>query len=150
MNLRENLNQLNDIKKETKELENKIEKLEKKLNEIVSDSVETTTKYFPIIQTHYVIKGIDKKRVQQLENYKTLLEKRYDKLIELKIQLEKFINEMPTSRIRRIFTYKYIDEYPWIKVAQLIGGNATEDSVKQEYYRFLEKSEVCHECHEIL
>ena len=140
MNLKENLSQLNDLNKEVKELESKIQKLERKINSIVSDSVETTTKNFPIIRTHYIIKGIEERKVKQLEKYKELLEQRYGKIIDLKIQLEQFINEIPTSRLRRIITYKYIDEYSWVKVAQLIGSNATEDSVKQEYYRFLEKS----------
>lgn len=148
MTLKENLLQLCDIRKEIKELENKIDKLELKSQEIVSDSVENTTKIFPIIQTKLKIKGLDQESRKKLEYYKTVLENRYDTLLDVQIQTEEFINNLPTSRLRRIFTYRYIDQLTWVKIAHLIGGNATEDSVKQEHHRFLEKNDICHECHE--
>ena len=132
MNLKENLLQLCDIRKEIKELENKIDKLELKSHEIVSDSVENTTKIFPIIQTKLKIKGLDQETRKKLEYYRTVLENRYDALLDVQIKTEEFINNLPTSRLRRIFTYRYIDQLTWIKIARLIGGNATEESIKKE------------------
>lgn len=148
MNLKENLLQLCDIRKEIKELENKIDKLELKTQEIVSDSVDNTTKIFPIIRTRLKIKGLDQESQKKLEYYRTVLENRYDALLDVQIKTEEFINNLPTSRLRRIFTYRYIDQLTWIKIAHLIGGNATEESIRKEHDRFLEKNEVCPVCPE--
>lgn len=140
MNLKECLVQYCDIQKEIKELEEKIEKLELKAHDIVSDSVESTTKYFPIIQNHLKIKGLNQKTIKQLEYYKTILEKRYDRLLEEQIRVEEFIDSIPNSRIRRIFEYRYIEQFSWVKTAFLIGGNATPDSIRMEHDRFLGKN----------
>lgn len=148
MDLKESLIQLCDIRKEIKELETKIAKLELKSDEIVSDSVESTTKVFPIIPTKLKIKGLDQKVIKKLEYYKTILEERHSNLLDIQIQVEEFINQLPTSRLRRIFTYRYIEQYSWVKIAQLIGGNATSESIKKEHNRFLKKNEICPKCPE--
>ena len=153
MTLKECLVQFCDIKIEIKDLQKKIEKLELRSKEIISDSVETTTKTFPVIMTHYKIFGNDQKLLNKLEHLKNLLEDRYNKQIDLHIKLEEFINKMPTSRLRMIFEYRYIDQYSWMKTAILIGGNATEDSIRKEHDRYLEKIEknkVCPICPEKL
>ena len=146
MNLKECLAQLCDIRLEIKELEKKISRLEPKTHEIVSDSVESTTKCFPIIPTHYKIKGLNQKIIKKVEHYKTILEQRYENLLEIQIRTEEFINQIPTSRLRRIFIYRYIEQYSWTKSAILIGGNATSESIRKEHDRFLEKNEVCPFC----
>lgn len=146
MTLKDNLVQLCDIRLEIKELENKIDKLEPKSHEIISDSVESTTKYFPIIPTKQKIKGLDQNIIKKIEYYKTILEERYSKLLDVQIQTEEFINKLPTSRLRRIFNYRYIEQYSWNKVAQLVGGNATDESIRKEHDRFLEKNEICPIC----
>lgn len=148
MTLKENLVQLCDIRLEIKELEKKIDKLGLKSHEIVSDSVESTTKYFPIIPTKIKIKGLDQNVIKKLEYYKIILENRYNTLLDIQIKTEEFINKIPTSRLRRIFTYRYIEQYSWVKIAQLIGGNTTSESIKKEHNRFLKKNEVCPKCPE--
>lgn len=150
MTLKESLVQLCDIQLEIKELENKIDKLELKSHEIVSDLVKSTTKHFPIISTNVKIQGLDENIIKKIEYYKIILEDRYNKLLDVQIKVEEFINTLPTSRLRRIFTYRYIEQYSWIKVAQTIGNNATEESIRKEHDRFLEKNEVCPICPEKL
>ncbi len=140
MNLKECLVQYCDIQKEIKELEEKIEKLEPKTHDIVSESVESTTKHFPIVQNHLKIKGLNQRAIKQLEYYKTILEERYDRLLKEQIRVEEFIDNISNSRLRRIFEYRYIEQLTWRQVAQRI-GNASEESIKKEHNRFLEKSE---------
>ncbi len=137
--MKEELLQLCDIKKEIKELENKINKLEIKANCIISDSVETTTKTFPFLLTHEKIKGIDIKANKLLEKYKIILKERYENLLETQIKIEEYINELPTSRLRRIFTMRYIDQSSWKRIALAISPKATEDSVRLEHDRYLKK-----------
>jgi len=148
MTLKESLVQYCDIKVEIKELEQKIERLEPKTHDIVSDSVDSTTKHFPIIRNHAKIIGLNQKAIKQLEHYKTILEDRYERLLEMQTELEEFIDALPTSRLRRIFEYRYIDQLTWQQVAQKIGNNASEESIRKEHDRFLEKNEVCPICPE--
>ncbi len=146
MNLKECLVQLCDIRLEIKELEKKINKLEPKSKEMISDSVESTTKTYPIIRTHYKIFGNDQKYVTRLEKYKAILEQKRLELIDIEINTTNFINTIPTSRLRRIFNYRYIENYSWVKIACLIGNNATEDSVRKEHDRYLAKNNICPIC----
>ena len=137
MDLKTELSQYNDIKKEIKELEAKIEKI-KKTDKTV-DVVEGSSDKFPFVKKHFKIEHIDKVKNDTLKMYYSILQNRYDRLLEVQTRLEVFIDEIPTSRLRRIFEYRYIEQFSWIKVARLIGGNATVDSIRKEHDRFLQK-----------
>ena len=68
-------------------------------------------------------------------------------LIELNIQkcwyemnrLNRYIDSVEDSQMRQILTLRYIKRYSWYKIANEIGGNNTEDSIKKSCYRFLAK-----------
>lgn len=68
-------------------------------------------------------------------------------LIELNIQkcwyemnrLNRYIDSVEDSQMRQILTLRYIKQYSWYKIANEIGGNNTEDSIKKSCYRFLAK-----------
>lgn len=139
--MKEELLQLCDIKKEIKELENKIKKLENKSQELVSDSVQSTTKVFPFLINHYHIQGKDTRILKKIEQYKTILENRYEELLKIQLQIEEYINNIPISRVRRIFEYRYIEQFSWAKVAIAIGGDSTtEESVRKEHDRYLKNN----------
>ena len=61
-------------------------------------------------------------------------------LLETLNQVEEFIASVDDSRMRRIITLRFIDNLSWNKVADRIGGNNTEDSVKKAFYRFMENT----------
>ena len=69
----------------------------------------------------------------------SILNNRYDRLLEQQVKTEEFIDKLPTSRLRMIFEYRYLRNCSWTKVAYLIGGQATDRSVRAEHDRFLEK-----------
>lgn len=48
-----------------------------------------------------------------------------------------FISEIDDSLMRQIICYRNIDLLQWNEIAKLIGGNNTENSIKQMYSRFL-------------
>lgn len=54
------------------------------------------------------------------------------------IDLEMFIRNIPDSFTRRIFRMRFIDCYTWNKIAILIGGNQTGDSIRKIVTRFLD------------
>jgi len=63
--------------------------------------------------------------------------------------LEKYIADLPTSLLRLIFTYRFVDGLTWAEVSDKIGMKTTEDSVKKMCYRYIAESNdknVCPEC----
>lgn len=139
MTIKQKLSQYIDIKEEIKRLEKKIEKLDKETKDIVSDVVDSTTSGFPFMQTHKKIQGLDIERIHKLDKLKAILNERYDKLLKAQLEVEEFIDTIPTSRLRRIFEYRYLEGFSWVKIAQLINNNSTEESVKKEHQRYLLK-----------
>lgn len=137
MNLKDCLVQYCDTRKEIKDLEEKIDKLDK--NYKVADVVETSSAIFPFTKRTLKIEATDYSKKRALCYYKDLLKSRYDRLLEQQLQVEEFIDKLPTSRLRQIFEYRYIDNNTWVKVAMRIGNGGTPDSLRIEHDRFLEK-----------
>ena len=54
------------------------------------------------------------------------------------IDLEMFIRNIPDSFTRRIFRMRFSDCYTWNKIAILVGGNQTGDSIRKIVTRFLD------------
>lgn len=136
--IKEKLKQYNDVTMEILKLENKIKKLEDK--GIVGDIVEGSSKFFPYTKFHYTIKAQNEKIVKKTDNLKFNLKMRLNDLVDLKKEIEDFISSLPTSRMRRIFELRYIQNYTWRKVAYAIGGTSTADSVRKEHDRFFKKN----------
>lgn len=138
MILREDLNQFRDIKKEIKDLCSKINNYQSKNK--ITDLVRGTPDIFPYVERSFKIEGVNKKTQEIIDVHLELLRNRYDILLLKKIEIENFIEKLPTSRLRRIFEYRYINNYKWNKIAYLIGGNATADSIRKEHDRYLEEN----------
>lgn len=52
-------------------------------------------------------------------------------------RLERYINAIPDSLTRMIFTLRFVNGLPWVQVAFHIGGANNEESVKKVCYRYL-------------
>ena len=71
-------------------------------------------------------------------------------LIELNIQkcwhelnrVNRYIESIDDSLMRQIMTYRYVYRMTWNQVADNVGGNNTEDSVRIAHNRFLKKNKV--------
>lgn len=67
-----------------------------------------------------------------------------EKLLEYRREadeIESFIGSVDDYQIRLILQLRYVDGKEWNEVAEYIGGNNTEYSVKQMCYRYLNKTE---------
>lgn len=135
--LKEKLDQLYDIRKEQSELIAKVKKIQPEA--VVEDYVYSSMKFFPYVKRKMGIIAENPRLVKQLEEYKNLLNKKICELSEIEKECEQFISELPTSRLRRIFRYKYLEQYSWRKMAYLIGGDATADSLRMEHNRFFQE-----------
>lgn len=141
---KEILIQYSDLQEEVKEVRERIEKTEKQIAKIEEEEnvTDTVSGGSGGIQ-HFKIEGFP---YPEYNRKKTLLYARKATLASLELELlealnqvEEFIASVDDSRIRRIITLRFIDNLSWNKVADRIGGNNTEDSVRKAFTRFMEK-----------
>ncbi len=124
--------QYNDLIKEKKKLENRIEKLEKQ-SSMISDIVQNGYK------RHAVIFGYDLKRSNKLNELKQILVDRDTQIIIDLVEIEKFISTIKESDIRQIFEHKYIDNMNWYQIQTIMGYNH-EDTARKKHDKFVEKN----------
>lgn len=141
---KEILIQYSDLQEEVKEVRERIEKTEKQIAKIEEEGnvIDSVCGGNGGIQ-HFKIEGFP---YPEYSRKKTLLYARKATLSSLEMELletlnqvEEFIAGVDDSRIRRIITLRFIDNLSWNKVADRIGGNNTEDSVRKAFTRFMEK-----------
>lgn len=130
--------QLSEIKKEIADLEERIRKDERKMEEysnlVVSDTVTGTREdgtFGPI-----KITGLDRKhynRQKLLANHKReMLKGLQEKLLQKEIEAEEYIQTIQDSRLRQILRYRYVDGLTWQQVSKKMKGKSTADSCRME------------------
>lgn len=138
------LTQYYDLCKEYTEVQQKIIKLEEQIQKITADGtvIDKVSGGLGGIQS-FKIEGFP---YPEYSRKKTLLYARKTILSGLEMQIleninevEKFISTIDDSHIRRIITLRIVDGLSWNKVADKIGGNNTEDSVRMAFERFMKK-----------
>lgn len=124
---REIISQYTDLKREKKDIEEKISALDRQIN---------------AIERHLFTLSEDEKRNLMIK--KMLLGQRKACLSALELEImvqtnevEEFISHIEDSLIRRIIDYRVIEGKNWNDVAAKI-GNTSVDSIKKMYYRFFE------------
>ena len=134
------LSKCEDVKREIKDLEQRIQKLEEaESSKIVIDSVRGSSNAFPYISRNIVIEGIEeKKESKKLTRYKRMLEEKKDELLDITIDIEEYLKGIDNSRIRQIIRYKYIDSKNWVQIGHLMDTSA--DAARMELKRFFEKN----------
>lgn len=135
MNVKEKLKQYSDAVTEIKHLKNKLNKIRSRVN--LFSVVEESAKHPPFQKHVITICHTNPSKYKTYLYYESLLKSRYEKLSILKLEIEKFIDDLPTPRLRMIFEFRYIEQCSWQQVAWKIGGNSTENSVRMEHDRFL-------------
>lgn len=141
------LTQYVDLKEEIKDLRKRIDGTRKQIENMekggqVSDTVKgsrTDGTIGPIKVTGFPRREYYKKK-EYLNKKIQILNIKEDELIELTNSVEKYIESIEDSRIRRIFRYRYLDNMSWIKVAHCMGGSNTEDGCRKTHDRFIENN----------
>ena len=94
-------------------------------------------------EQHFKIEGfpypIYTEKKSQLLLRKIKLQELEEKIRQQIAVAEEFINSEPNSRIRRLLTYRYIDELTWVQIAHRMGKNHTADSCQKALERYLKK-----------
>lgn len=134
-----------DLQEEIKELEQSKLALEKKFKSFLDGGTVTDMvtggaggiqhfkiEGFPIVDYERTRKALTKK-IQRIED-------KYTDLLELTNEVEEYIDSINDCRMRRIISMRFIDKLSWLQVANRIGKNATADSIRMEFNRFIEKN----------
>ncbi len=132
------LNQYVDACALIKETEQDIERLKKKKQTVVSESVKGSMGDFPYTEKHFHIQGVLSSAYLddcRLHAEETILKKRIENAERIKADVETWMNQVPI-RMQRIIRYKFFEGMSWEQVAGKMGRNATGESVKKEFQRF--------------
>ena len=137
---RQILSEYIDACKLVEETEKDIKNLEKSQNTVQQDSVQASNPEFPYQMMHVHIEGVKAsvERDARIRYEKSLLEVRKKKAEQIKLEVQQLLNEAP-PRIQRIIRMKYFENFSWDDVAKELGRGATEDSIRKELDRFLQK-----------
>ncbi len=135
LSIKDKLNQVSDIKKRISKTIAKIKELEEVETELAT--VEASYKRPPFTKHSITIQAQTKKTREKISFYKSLKQEQYNDLLSAEIEVERFINNLPTARLQLIFEYRYIDICSWREIA--LKMHTTEDSIRMEHNRFLEK-----------
>lgn len=95
---------------------------------------------FPYQKMSFHVSGVTETYLdtESIKKEKRLLMERKNRAEQLRSEIEKWMNTIP-SRMQRIIRMKYFEGKPWEAVAVGIGRNATADSVRKEFDRFMRK-----------
>ncbi len=126
---KEKLMQYCNLEEEIDKLEKRIDGI-KKQSEMVSDVVQNGYK------RHAVIYGFDCRRSLKLQELECILEQRRDRLLDLQIEVEEWIDTISKSDIRQIFEHRYIDNMSWIQI-QIAMKYKHEDTARNKHDKFL-------------
>ena len=73
-----------------------------------------------------------------LAKHKRILKEREADISDKLLEVEKMLNDLEDSRMRRIITKRYIEGKKWYKVADEMGAMYTEESCRKQVERFLD------------
>ena len=138
---KQDLKQIDSLRKEIKYLEDRLDKLNSKPVKIVQDSVSASSASFPYTRHTAKIEGFENPKNRN-KYRKMLKDKRYH--LEKRINnLEYELNQIDDSELRMLIRYKYEDNLNYIQISHRMNDLGekiyTEDSVRMKLNRFLEK-----------
>ncbi len=114
------LEQIDSIKAEKQDLENRIKSLEKERIPTTVDSVQASSKEFPYIQHTVKVEGYNNYRYirnrKARNTYKKQIKSKIQKLDKLINELEYELNKIEDSEIKQIIRYRYEDDLSWVQI----------------------------------
>ena len=136
------LEQLIDLKKEIKEIEQNILKIEQMDIGALPVKVDASGRNFPYIQGTMTVSSYDPaladKRAARLYSKKVLLEERKKQAAEAENQLLQYINNIYESKIRRIMQFRYVEGLTWERIGEILHCDRT--TVEKMISRYLKKN----------
>lgn len=95
---------------------------------------------FPYQKMSFHVSGVTETYLdsESIKKEKSLLMERKHRAEQLKSEIEKWMNTIP-SRMQRIIRMKYFEKKTWEQVADKMGEDSTGESIRKEFDRFMRK-----------
>ena len=137
------LNDYVDAEALYKEAVKEMKAIERKKTTIVHDFVKGSSQSFPYTAGNIHISGIQYMPEDEatLKEDEEIVKERARRTKETKILVEHYMLRI-SPRMQRIIRYRIFEGESWEDVANKMGRNATGDSVRMEYKRFMEVEEL--------
>ena len=81
------------------------------------------------------------RRVADIIDLKAIISAKRQQCVYERNRLERYINSIPDSLTRQIFSLRFINGLSWIQTAMSIGGGNTEDGVRKRVYRYIKRTQ---------
>ena len=81
------------------------------------------------------------RRVADTIDLKAIISAKQQQCIYERNRLERYINSIPDSLTRQIFSLRFINGLSWFQTAMRIGGGNTEDGVRKRVYRYIKRTQ---------
>lgn len=122
-----------------KETEKEIKKLKRKRKRVI-DKVRGSNPEFPYQPQSFGIAGVtttfsDEDLIRSEEH---MLETQRELARELKTKVEEWMEKIP-FRMQRIIRYRFFNHLSWEEVALLMKCKGGGNSIRMEFYRFMQK-----------
>lgn len=144
---KEILEQYVDLQKESKDLKARIQRTEAQLQALtaggtVVDSVKGTKSngVYGSIRIEGFPQAEYDAKCNKLYLYNLQLVSTEEEIQNTVEEIRDFISSIKDSGIRQIMRYRIEDGLSWHKVADRIGGDATSESCRKKYIRFLKEN----------
>lgn len=76
-----------------------------------------------------------------MADLRSMIQAKRERCAAMRLELERYIEGIPDSLTRQVFTRRFVDGLTWAQVADAVGGSNTESSVKKICYRYLRSEE---------
>ena len=114
------------LKLEIEDLEDKLQNVK---NKLVMDKVQASAIEYPYNLYSLKICGLEEDAYTQ--RLQLMLRRRIRKCKRARLEVEEYIDGIKDSRMRYIFTKRYIDGWTWVKISMRLG------STNESYSRLL-------------
>ena len=131
---KEQLQQYRALCLEIKELENKLNNLKR---QEVTDKVLASASDFPYNQYELKIQGYEDDKY--IEKIRVRLIRRIKRYKKLRLDIEKFIDNIEDSRTRLVFQLRYIEGWSWQRISLKL-GSGDESYSRKIHERFLKNT----------
>lgn len=139
--IKELLEQADSLIEEIKDIERRLNRIEKKEKTILGDSVTGSEKEYPYLKRNFRVNGVSNKLFTSSakRQYKKMLKSKKYKYVKIIKQIEYELNYIDNSEIRRIIRYRYYNNLSWIQIQIKMKYNS-EDTARKKIERFFEKN----------
>lgn len=94
----------------------------------------------PFSKTNGISHPVEDKAIKLAETADAIQSK-IQEINQTIIEVENYILSLSDPLIRQILEYRCISNYSWSRIAIMIGGKNTEESIRQQYSRFMRRLE---------